>query len=260
MEQEENVYGNEPKTEEQTEHKERSVKDKKSEERASTILGKFKDVDALARAYSALESEFTRRSQRLKELEKQAESAGAVVEKSGVEKLRETARTRKAADEAFDRFVGEVEQGVDGARRTDVQENSTEEITSANAENEWKIPTENVNSVCTGTDERDKSGEDTECKAGCSKENGVRAEGDLLSVESKERTKISSEQLLEQARQNEEVRLKIIGEYLDSLGKTGAPITAVRGGAAITPPLRAKSIDAAGDMALRYFKKGPQQE
>ncbi len=34
-------------------------------------LGKFKSVDALARAYSELEAEFTRRSQRLKALEEQ---------------------------------------------------------------------------------------------------------------------------------------------------------------------------------------------
>ena len=36
---------------------------------AATDLGKFKDVQALMDAYTALEAEFTRRSQRLKELE-----------------------------------------------------------------------------------------------------------------------------------------------------------------------------------------------
>lgn len=35
-------------------------------------LGKFRDVDALLEAYSNLEAEFTRRSQRLRELEKAA--------------------------------------------------------------------------------------------------------------------------------------------------------------------------------------------
>lgn len=34
-------------------------------------LGKFKSVDALLRAYNSLQAEFTRRSQRLKELEKE---------------------------------------------------------------------------------------------------------------------------------------------------------------------------------------------
>lgn len=40
------------------------------EKQAAAELGKFKDVEALRQAYQALEAEFTRRSQRLKELEK----------------------------------------------------------------------------------------------------------------------------------------------------------------------------------------------
>ena len=42
---------------------------------AAAELGKFKSVDALLKAYQALESEFTRRNQRLKELE-QGNKAG----------------------------------------------------------------------------------------------------------------------------------------------------------------------------------------
>lgn len=41
------------------------------ENKAAAGLGKFKSVDALLNAYQALESEFTRRNQRLKELEKE---------------------------------------------------------------------------------------------------------------------------------------------------------------------------------------------
>ena len=37
---------------------------------AASVLGKFKDVQTLMQAYTDLEAEFTRRSQRLKELEK----------------------------------------------------------------------------------------------------------------------------------------------------------------------------------------------
>ena len=46
-----------------------------AEGEALPVLGKFKNVDALARAYSELEAEFTRRSQRLKALEERAEGA-----------------------------------------------------------------------------------------------------------------------------------------------------------------------------------------
>ena len=41
-----------------------------NEVKAAAGLGKFKDVQTLLKAYSDLEAEFTRRSQRLKELEK----------------------------------------------------------------------------------------------------------------------------------------------------------------------------------------------
>lgn len=45
---------------------------------AATELGKFKDVKALLEAYNALEAEFTRRSQRLKELEANKEPPAPV--------------------------------------------------------------------------------------------------------------------------------------------------------------------------------------
>ena len=44
-------------------------------EQAAAVLGKFKDVKTLIKAYSDLEAEFTRRSQRLKELEKENKAA-----------------------------------------------------------------------------------------------------------------------------------------------------------------------------------------
>ena len=44
-------------------------------EEAASVLGKFKDVKTLMKAYSDLEAEFTRRSQRLKELEKENKAA-----------------------------------------------------------------------------------------------------------------------------------------------------------------------------------------
>lgn len=40
------------------------------QENAAAVLGKFKDVETLMKAYSDLQAEFTRRSQRLSELEK----------------------------------------------------------------------------------------------------------------------------------------------------------------------------------------------
>ncbi len=62
------------------------------QEKAAAVLGKFKDVKALMDAYTALEAEFTRRSQRLKELEAnkeedphaQAEELPSQCEKEGI--------------------------------------------------------------------------------------------------------------------------------------------------------------------------------
>ena len=55
---------------------------------------------------------------------------------------------------------------------------------------------------------------------------------------------------------DEETRLKIIGEYLDSLRKNAAPLA--RGGAGTfgTPPAKATSLEEAGAMALRAFRRG----
>jgi hypothetical protein len=68
-------------------------------------------------------------------------------------------------------------------------------------------------------------------------------------------TVVSSEELYRQASRDEGVRLKIIGEYLASIGKNGAPLTASGAGVPITPPLRAKNIADAGVMALQLFKQ-----
>ena len=45
--------------------------------KAAPAAGKFRDADALLAAYTSLEAEFTRRSQRLKELERAVKEEGA---------------------------------------------------------------------------------------------------------------------------------------------------------------------------------------
>lgn len=52
-------------------------------EQAATGLGKFKSVDALLEAYNNLEAEFTRRSQRLRELERAEKDAPPAQAASG---------------------------------------------------------------------------------------------------------------------------------------------------------------------------------
>ncbi len=60
----------------------------KSGEDTSVSLGKFKDVNALLAAYNSLQSEFTKRCQRIKELE--AEKTAAVDKDTPTEKSERT--------------------------------------------------------------------------------------------------------------------------------------------------------------------------
>ena len=67
--------------------------------------------------------------------------------------------------------------------------------------------------------------------------------------------RIPPEEIYRLATKNEMVRLQIIGEYLHSLGKTGAPITAGGVGALASPPRNIRNIQDAGKMALQLFQK-----
>ena len=83
------------------------------EKKASTALGKFKDADALTKAYGSLQAEFTRRSQRLRELEREVENLKENLKKeekgrTGVEKLREIASSRKMEEAEFDKFIYDI--------------------------------------------------------------------------------------------------------------------------------------------------------
>lgn len=52
-----------------------AAEENKGEESGNVSLGKFKDVNALLSAYNSLQSEFTKRCQRVKELEAELNSA-----------------------------------------------------------------------------------------------------------------------------------------------------------------------------------------
>ena len=78
---------NEPKTE-QTEELTQAENAQETETAASVSLGKFKDVNALLNAYNSLQSEFTKRCQRIKELE--AEKTAAVDKSFPTEKSDKT--------------------------------------------------------------------------------------------------------------------------------------------------------------------------
>ena len=216
-----------------------------SPSQVSTVWEKFKDADALAKAYGALQSEFTRRSQKLKELEREVENlkagerAGETVKENGAEKLRDRLAAKRAERKQFDDFVHELERANVGARAgTEAGEDAQEPISNEAAVSETGLPqAEETQSV------------------------GIKAEKALdhgntgASVEMEMETGENADELYEKAARNESVRRKIIGEYLASLDRTGAPLMRGGTGAFAAPPMRAKSIDEAGNMALRFFRK-----
>lgn len=193
---------------------------------ASTDLGKFKDVSALLKAYDSLQAEFTRRSQRLKELERQTQELGnsdaqeisaQVLAQGGAEKLKNRAKERKAEEARFDSFVQELE-------RKETQSSSLPDVS--------------------GEQERTE-------KVGV----GLSETREKASVDGEKVGAISSDELFTLVSQDENVRLKIIGEYLSSIGKSGAPLMRSGAGLCVSPSVKAKSIGEAGAMALRFFQK-----
>lgn len=255
MKEQENVYDDTTRAEDTT-----AVS---KEELASTIPSKFKDVDALVRAYSSLQAEFTRRSQRLKELEKKAENLETeegVKADSGVEKLRKNALLHKEENQQFTDFVAETLQKnrsstKDGASdftpdSIEVQPSKEEDLQDDSTQNGDTMVEMNDLQKAEELENRGKKG--MEAVSASMRNVG---EEERENRPEREETAESFETLYERASKNEQVRLRIIGEYLSSLGKPSVSLMAGSMGVLTTPPKRAKDIRDAGNMALMYFKK-----
>lgn len=185
----------------------------------SELPGKFKSVRALAEAYNALQAEFTRRCQRLRELEARADNLSRG-EKADLEEGSSKAEGGgKAAEAIEEKTVTETPQNI-AQRPAPALENAINE-------SEHK---EEERSAGNG-----REGE----SAG---ENGKAALTDVV-AETKKEEGVS-----------EQTRLKIIADYLSSLKKSAAPL--IRGGTGTlsTPPAKPTSIEEAGRMALRHFR------
>lgn len=257
------------------------------ENKGSAVLGKFKDVNALLAAYGALEAEFTRRSQRLKALEKEAENlrnvrgaasenAGREAEKSALGKgigAPSVAETTDRGDRETLAHTGAAEAAeADDAAPKNLEPALKPDFECLNAgENENVSKSENafesenvfegarngtaetfgaVSAAETvGTSENGATEEKTEEVSGTVGTVGTVGNGGTEEA-------ATEEELFRAATTNERVRLKIIGEYLSSLSKPNAPLVRGGTGALVLSPARAKTVEDAGLMALRYFKDG----
>ena len=183
-------------------------------EEEKSPLGKFKDVNALMQAYNSLQAEFTRRSQRLKELERAGKSNDGQT---------------KSCKDCEEENLGDTAQN-EGWQSASVKEPDTKAPYNGQ-------PRKEVADEAQGVREEDAVAESGEKN---------------LDGQAKPMTTAEDVYLL--ASKDEKVRLQIIGDYLQSLQDAGAPISKGGVGALLTPPKKAKTLDDAGNMALRLFK------
>ena len=262
MENKENVYVEQAGTEKGMEE---AGTESACPKEVSAVPNKFKDVNALANAYASLQAEFTRRSQRLKELEKLAENLGTQTTLrggSGAEKLRKNAQARKAEKQAFDAFVADMDRG-NPAVQADVDEGT---VPKPDKEMAFGMGRENAmgddgNNTAVGenldvgavveTENVERQAEEKRAETATVLDFGKAEDASVAERMEKE---LSAEELYGKVCHNEEVRLKIIGEYLASVGRTAAPLTIGGVGTFATPPKKVGSIGDAGNMALLYFK------
>lgn len=219
-------------------------------------LGKFKDVKSLLTAYENLESEFTRRSRRLKELE------GIVSERKG-----ETTPTGASPETV----------ATDGgtAKNPIVAEATAEKAISDEASGERKAdkanPTPNADKD--EKKENDESGEKSSAGAGdknaeimarlLSLEKSV---AEFLNKKSAETAEIAenaknaiSDETAEKTTGNEGVRgeydaEKIVKAYLLNVMRGKTTVPAGGGAAIVAPPHKPKSFAEAGKLAAASIK------
>lgn len=224
-----------------TEREEKCGAKSAREEKGSAVRKKFKDENALLEAYGALEAEFTRRSQRLKLLERKLAVLEGAAEKPQVDGAEEKSTVLENADNV----QAEVKE---------VTVEPAEEISGGDGE---KAIAENGGGE--GAAESAKSGESEVQENGSEKllSNGAEVDGRFEAQRAEGLSgvkELSDEEIYQRAAACEGVRLRIVGDYLSSLKKSGAPLARGGTGTIVSPPAKANSVAEAGNMALLYFK------
>ena len=216
----------------------------------SAVPEKFASVDALVRAYESLQAEFTRRSQRLRELEKATENLESRKEKkaeSGAEKLRKNLSMRKKEAKAFDEFIADTGASFSEKR---LEKPEREELSPTAFD---VVGLEEKGEGFGVGEALDNTGADA--PSGLKSEPMQSVDGARVSAATGNFENLSADELFERANRDENVRLRIIGEYLASIRKPNAPLAMGGVGTLTAPPKKIMSIGDAGAMALSYFQK-----
>lgn len=199
-------------------------------------VGKFADAEALLKAYNELESEFTKRSQRLKELEREnaelrREQSEDRAESEAVhDETGSAAEERAIGDSLWNGengiFVDEVERFL--KNNPEAREYADEIVEKAELAGEPESGFLDRAYVCV-----------------------------LKDTLRRERKKINDDFILEKAKNIKAVRDEIIRGYLAELysAKGERLLAGSSGETAIAPPIRPSSIAEAGKMAVSVLKK-----
>lgn len=192
-------------------------------------LGKFKDVGSLLKAYENLESEFTRRSRRLKELEGEVLRNKEEITRRGASSV-----IPKGLGEGFlPEKADEIKNGggEKGKREGDLPENAAAETTEKGVESDGRIDVKNGESAEKENGKTDGIAD----SAGKTDEKGKKAE--------------QGEETADGYNAMEE----IIKKYLLSVIKSRPPVTPASGTAVVVPPRKPKSFEEAGMLIKKDF-------
>lgn len=242
----------------------------------SAALGKFKDVNALFEAYKSLQAEFTRRSQRLKRLEEEAEKRAALEAEAGktAEAVAEaeteagnTAEVTIGGDDGPKTEVARPDLGVEESVATDAEESQENPEQAENVSGEEKAVKADMGGAFAQTEGTALTGVQTDEEVAQNTAVGFSQEAWREARVFSQRTSGQNgaaisyqnandpETLYQRASADESVRLRIVGDYLSSIQKGGAPL--MQGGTQAMPigRTRAGTIVEAGRQALMWLRE-----
>ncbi len=209
-------------------------------------FGKFKTAGDLLAAYNALESEFTRRSQKLAQMQRQSEKTAV----EGEMTTNSDFETNNLQNSNYDQID---ESKVNDEIASDVDENAQEQTENFD-EKEWKTNVDNffVKNPQAKQFSRQIAEQFVQDESLEQNQNGLDVAFARVLVENlKTPAQLVSDDefLTEYVLKNADIKKKILKEYFNELSQNRTPNTINKVGVkSVTPPARPKTIEEAGWM------------
>ncbi|MBQ7407814.1 MAG: hypothetical protein IJW13_00855 [Clostridia bacterium] len=213
---------------------------------ANASFGKFESGEALLNAYNSLEAEFTKRSQQLRQLQREneelKEQATSVNRKCEFDPGAESHAVQYETESAAKERAG------DDASLSDVK---GDEFIAAEVANFLR---ENPEAASLAEEIALKSSELGNVERGFLQRAYTAVLRDILHAE---QAKVNDEFIYQKALSTPAVKEKLIRDYLAEVAK-GKKVTLISqvGESALTPPKKPHTILEAGEMAAKVLKKG----